>query len=124
MGAHLRPVAGFDRVEKLARDLSGVERSTYFGKPALKLDGEMIACMASHKSAEPNTLVVRLDFLERDLRVGNEPEVYYIKPHYVNYQCVLTRLSRVKDAALRDLLESGYRFVAQKAKSGRKRKSR
>src|SRR4051812_2400603 len=51
----------FDRVEKLGLELPGVQVSTYFGKPALKLDKEMIACMASHKSAEPNTLVVRVD---------------------------------------------------------------
>lgn len=77
----------------------------------------MIACMTSHKSAEPNTLVVRVDFLERDLRIANEPDVYYVKPHYVNYPCVLTRLSQVSDAALGDLLESGYKFVTNKAGS-------
>ena len=95
-----------------------MELSTYFGKPALKKNGEMIACMASHKSAEPNTLVVRVDFLERDLRVANEPDVYYVKPHYLNYPCVLTRLSRVSEEALEDLLESGYRFVTKKKSAG------
>lgn len=88
--------------------------STFFGTPALKKDGQMIACMASHTSAEPNTLVVRVDFLERDLRVANEPDIYYVKRHYLNYPCVLTRLSRVSEDALEDLLESGYRFVAKK----------
>ena len=113
--------SSFDRVERLGLEFDRVAVSTYFGKPALKLDGQMIACMASHKSAEPNTLVVRVDFLERDLRVANEPEIYYSKPHYQNYQCVLTRLSRVNDAALRDLLEAGYKFVAKKEKPGRSR---
>jgi len=111
--------AGFSRVEKLGRKLPGVEISTYFGMPALKLDGQMIACIASHKSAEPNTLVVRVDFLERDLRIGNEPDVYYLKPHYLNYPCVLTRLSRIKNAALRDLLDCGSRFVMKKNASRR-----
>lgn len=114
----------FGRVEKLGLEFPGVAVSTYFGKPALKLDGEMIACMASHKSAEPNTLVVRVDFLERDLRVANEPEIYYLKPHYQNYQCVLTRLSKVSDAALRDLLEAGYKFVAKKGREQRQRRAR
>ena len=106
--------ASFDRVEQLAGGLPGIEVSTYFGKPALKLDGQMVACMASHKSAEPNTLVVRVDFLERDLRIANEPDVYYLKPHYVNYPCVLTRLSEVSDAALKDLLESAHHYVIKK----------
>lgn len=104
----------FSRVEKYAMKYPGAERSTYFGKPAVKLDGEIIACMASNKSAEPDTLVVRVDFLERDLRIANEPDVYYLKPHYVNYPCVLTRLAQVSDAALKDLLESAYSYMTKK----------
>ena len=104
----------FRRVTKCAEKLPGVEVSTYFGTPALKLDGQMIACMASHKSAEPNTLVVRVDFLERDLRIGNEPDIYYVKPHYLGYPCVLTRLARISDSSLKDLLESGFRFATKK----------
>jgi len=116
-------VTSFDRVEKLGAKLPGVEVSTYFGMPALKLDGQMLACMTSHKSAEPDTLAVRVDFLERDLRIANEPDIYYVKPHYVNYACVLTRLARVDDSALADLLESGFRFVTKK-KSARKQSRR
>ena len=114
--------ASFDRVQKLGVKLPGVIVDKYFGMPALKLDGQMLACMASHKSAEPNTLVVRIDFFERDLRVANEPDIYYLKPHYVGYPCVLTRLSCIADAALRDLLESGWRFIKKK-KAARKPRS-
>ena len=109
----------FDRVQKLGVKLPGVAVDKYFGMPALKLDGQMLACIASHKSAEPNTLVVRIDFFERDLRVTNEPDIYYLKPHYVNYPCVLTRLSRIGDSALSELLESGRRF-AKKKKAARR----
>jgi len=120
----LQPVrtASFDRVKKLGTKLPGVVVDKYFGMPALKLDGQMLACMASHKSAEPGSLVVRIDFFERDLRVGNDPDIYYLKPHYVNYACVLTRLSRIDDEALRDLLESGCGFIKKKAsRRGRSR---
>lgn len=111
----------FERVQQLGLVLPGVVLATYFGMPALKLDGQMLACMASHKSAEPNTLVVRIDFFERDLRVANEPEIYYLKPHYRDYACVLARLSRIGDPAMRDLLESGWRFVNSKKKQSRTR---
>ena len=104
----------FDRVQKLGVKLPGVVVDKYFGMPALKLDGQMLACMASHKSAEPSTLVVRIHFFERDLRVANEPDIYYLKPHYLNYACVLARLSRIDDAALGELLESGWRFIKKK----------
>jgi len=117
--------ASFRRVEKFGMKLPGVERSTYFGKPALKINGEMIACMPSHKSAEPGSLVVRVDFLERDLRIAHEPEVYYVKPHYVNYPCVLARLSKVSDASLKDLLESAQQYVMKKkTQTGRRTRSR
>jgi hypothetical protein len=111
----------FARVAKLGLDLPDVVVATYFGKPALKVNGEMLACMASHKSAEPDTLVVRVDYLERDLRIGNEPEVYYLKPHYRDYACVLTRLSRIDDDSLKDLLESGWGFVKDRKKSKARR---
>jgi len=116
--------ATFDRVQKLGIKLPGVVVATYFGMPALKLDGQMVACMASHKSAEPGSLVVRIDFFERDLRIANEPDVYYVKPHYVNYACVLTRLSRIDDEALGDLLESGWRFVTKKKAARRAKRTR
>lgn len=88
-----KSATSFDRAQKLGVKLPGVEVSTYFGMPALKLKGQMVACMASNKSAEPDTLVVRTDYFERDLRVANEPEIYCPKPHYVNYACVLARLA-------------------------------
>jgi hypothetical protein len=118
-----KSATSFDRVEKLGVKLPGVVVATYFGMPALKLDGQMLACMASHKSAEADTLVVRIDYFERDLRIGNEPDIYYLKPHYVDYSCVLTRLSRIDDGALGELLESGLRFLSKK-KAARKRRSR
>ena len=114
--------ATFERVKKLGVRLPGVVVDKYFGMPALKLDRQMLACMASHKSAEPGTLVVRIDFFERDLRVANEPDIYYLKPHYVNYACVLARLSVIDDPALQDLLESGWKFIKKKrARPGRPR---
>ena len=108
---------GFDRVKALGLELPRVTMGTYFGGLALKLDGRILACMATNKQAEPDSLVVLIDFFERDLRIQNEPDVYYLKPHYVNYPCVLARLGKIGDAALRELLESGWRFVNQKKKN-------
>ena len=122
MSPRTAKATSFERVRKLGLELPGVVLATYFGMPALKLDGQMLACVASHKSAEPNTLVVRIDFFERDLRVANEPDIYYLKPHYRDYPCVLARLSRIGDSALRDLLESGWRFVNAKKKASRSRR--
>jgi hypothetical protein len=106
------PRSPFKTVEAIGRTLSDVEVTTAYGQPALKVRGKMFACIASHKSAEPNTLVVRMDFPDRDALVAEAPDTYYLKEHYVNYPCVLVRLSRVRADALRDLVTGAHRFVA------------
>jgi hypothetical protein len=102
----------FKTVESFARTLPDVEVTTTWGQPTLKVRGKMFVCMASHKSAEPNTLVVRMDFGERDALIEDDPGTYYLKDHYLNYPCVLVRLSRVRTDALRDLIAGAHRLVS------------
>ena len=104
----------FRTVESIGRTLPDVEVTTTWGKPALKVRGKMFACIASHKSAEPNTLVVMMDFADREALIADDPGTYYLKEHYLNYPCVLVRLSRVRADALRDLVTGAYRFVTAK----------
>ena len=78
----------FKTVESIGRTLPDVEVTTTWGQPTLKVRGRMFACMASHKSAEPNTLVVMMDFADRDALIEDDPDTYYLKDHYLNYPCV------------------------------------
>lgn len=104
----------FATVRAIGLQLPGAEESTMYGAPALKVHGRMFACMASHKSAEPGTLVVFLPFDQRDALIEEEPDTYYLKEHYRNYPVVLVRLSRVHPDALRDLLSGAWRFIRAK----------
>jgi hypothetical protein len=113
--------ASFDVVRTIARDLAGVQESTMYGAPALKVRGKLLACMASHKSAEPNTLVVRTSFEARDALIADDPRTYYVKPHYQDYPSVLVRLSLIDREALRDLLHSAWRAATA---SGTTRRAR
>jgi hypothetical protein len=106
----------FRTVEEFGRALPDVEVTSAWGKPALKVRGRMFACMASHKSAEPNSLVVMMDFAERDALVEEAPDTYYLKEHYLNYPCVVVRLSCVHTDALRDLLAGAHRFVSTRSR--------
>ena len=45
----------FDDVRTIGLDLPDVEEATMYGAPALKVRGKLLACMASHKSAEPGS---------------------------------------------------------------------
>lgn len=114
--------SGFKLVEKFARTLPGVEVTTSWGQPSLKVGGRMLACMAAHKSAEPNSLIVMMDFADRDALIEDDPETYYLKDHYVSYPCVLVRLSRVHPDALRDLVIGAHRFVSAKARRKQQRR--
>ena len=116
--------SSFKTVESIARTLPDVEVTTAWGQPALKVRGRMFACMASHKSAEPNTLVVRMDFTDRDALVQDDPATYYLKEHYLNYPCVLVRLSRTNPDALRDLVTGAHRFVSTKKKAPARTKTK
>jgi hypothetical protein len=106
-------------VESIGRTLPDVEVTTAYGQPALKVGGKLLACIASNKAAEPNTLVVMMDFPDRDALVEEDPATYYLKDHYLNYPCVLVRLSRVGADALRDLVVGAHRFVSARAKRKR-----
>jgi hypothetical protein len=108
--------SSFKTVEALGRTLPDVEVTTTWGQPTLKVRGKMFVCMAAHKSAEPNTLVVMMDFGDRDALIEDDPGTYYLKEHYLNYPCVLVRLSRVRADALRDLVAGAHRFVSAKAR--------
>src|SRR5712671_3189140 len=119
------PHRSFKTVESIGRTLPDVEVTTAWGQPALKVRGKMFVCIASHKSAEPNTLVVMMDFADRDALVEDDPGTYYLKEHYVNYPCVLVRLTRVRAEALRDLITGAHRLVIagvqRKSVKGRRR---
>jgi hypothetical protein len=114
----------FATVRKIGLELPDVEVGTAWGSPALKVGGKMFACMATHKSAEPNSLVVLIDFADRDALIAEDPGTYYLKDHYVGYPSVLVRLSRVHADALRDLLGGAWRLARTRPPANRRQKAR
>jgi hypothetical protein len=103
----------FAVVREIGLALPDVEEGTTYGSPALKIRGKMFACLAVHRSAEPETLAIRIDFDQRDELLAADPKTYYLTDHYVSYPCVLVRLRRVHPDALRDLLLMAWRFVSR-----------
>jgi hypothetical protein len=105
----------FDTVRKIGLALPGVEDSTAYGNLALKVNGKLLACVPTHRSAEPGSLVVKVDIADRAQLVAEAPDVYYVTEHYVGYPTVLVRLSRIDADVLRDLLGMAHTFVTRKA---------
>ena len=106
-----RGTINFDTVRKIGLALPGVEESTAYGLPALKVHGKLLACVPVNRSAEPNSLMVRVGFDDRAELLAAAPDVYYLTDHYLNYSAVLVRLSRVTPDILRDLLGMAHKFV-------------
>lgn len=109
------PRIDFSTVRKIGLTLPGVEEGTTYGSPALKVRGKLLACIAIHRSAEANSLAVRIDFRQRDELLAADPATYYLTDHYVNYPCVLVRLSRIHRDGLQDLLGMAWQFVSARA---------
>ena len=116
----------FDTVRNIGLALPGVEESTAYGVPALKIHGKLLAGVPANRSAEPGSLVVRVDLEDRAELLAAAPDVYYITNHYVDYSAVLVRLSRANPDMLRDLLGMAYKFVtanvASRSPSRKRRK--
>ena len=119
-----KSTVNFDIVRDIGLKLPGVQESTAYGAPALKVHGQLLACIPSNRSAEPDSLVVRVDSYDRTELLAADQDVYYVTDHYVGYSAVLVRLSLITPDALRDLLGMAHKFVTRKASlrvSARKR---
>jgi hypothetical protein len=111
-----KPADAFEIARVVGLALPDVEAATrYDGSPVLRLGGCFMAGLATHRSAEPNTLVVRVGFDDRELLLEDAPDIYYVTDYYRAYPLVLVRLSRVDRDALSDLLSVSWHLTAAKA---------
>lgn len=115
------PTDPLARVRAIAMKLPDVEEGTTFGFPAFKVKGKLLAWFPKKKEVEAGSLAVRVSILERDYRILAKPKVFYVTPHYRDYDAVLARIEHLSAAELRELLESSYEFVNAKPKRGSRR---
>jgi len=52
-----------------------------------------MAGVPTNKSAEPGSLLIRMDRRERTALVEEAPELYYAPEHYLGYGAVLARMA-------------------------------
>jgi hypothetical protein len=95
--------------------MPGVVEDTAYGAPALKLGGKLVACIPVNKSAEANSLAVRIDLEHRAELLRQQPDIYYITDHYAPHPTVLVRLSKIARTDLQELLRDACRFVSSSA---------
>ncbi|HEY7445535.1 MAG TPA: hypothetical protein VH701_24115 [Vicinamibacterales bacterium] len=113
----------FKTVKTIAHTLPDVEATTrYDGSSVLKAGGAFMAGLATHPSAEPGTLVVKVNLEDREGFLEDAPEIYYLTEYYRNYPVVLVRLSRIDRNALRDLLAASRVLALAKGRQRRRAK--
>ena len=113
-------LGGFEQVRRIGLSMPDVEATLkYDGSPILKMGGCFMAGLATNRSAEPDTLVVRCEFEERALLLEDSPETYYVTDHYRSHPVVLVRLSGLTQEVLHDLLLVSWRLTAIKARKNK-----
>jgi hypothetical protein len=104
----------FDDVFTFGLKLPATEAGKAWGTPVLRVNGTIFTGIPIHKSAEPNSVIFRIDFADRDLLIEEQPDVYYTAAHYENYPCVLVRLPRLNRDALEDLVRMAHRYGSRR----------
>jgi hypothetical protein len=67
----------FEHVQRAAQSLPGVELSSSYGTAALKVKGKLFARL--HQSGE--SFVLRCEFLDREMLLQADPQVFYVTDH-------------------------------------------
>ena len=108
-------------VVRLGLALPGVEESTSYGTPALKVNGNLMTRLWE----DGQTLVMRTTFEQRAALMEEDPDTYYITSHYLgDYlgdSLVLIRLPNANADAVDDLLRGAHRLASVEKKRPRPR---
>ena len=112
-----READAFEIVRTLGLAMPDVTAATkYDGSPVLRAGGSFMAGLANHPSAEPGTLIVRIDLEERAWLLEEAPQTYYVTAYYQPYPVVLVRLAHADRDALSDLLAVSRRLALAKSR--------
>lgn len=107
------PANEFDRAAALLRaaaaSLPGVEESTSYGTPALKVKGKLLA-----RAKDADTFVLWCPSEDKALLIEAAPKIYFETPHYHGYALVLAHVDRIKPKELAHRIELAWRALAPK----------
>jgi len=121
----MRSALGFAEVRAVALGFPEVEATRrYDGSPVLEAGGCFMAGLATHESAEPESVVVRIDPEQRRYLLEEAPDIYYLTDPYGKCPVVLVRLGSLGRDALRDLLAMAWRATMAKTGKSRPKASR
>ena len=104
----------FDDVRRIGLVLTGAEDGLSYGAPALKVNGQLMVRYREDLDA----IVVRTTFDQRQGLIADDPDVYFITDHYLDYPWVLVRLDLVKPDALLEMINIAQSLARKQKKAG------
>ena len=115
-------MANWDDVWAILSELPGTELDPPSRMPAVRVCGTLVAYLPGNARSRPESaqpgehfVVIRISYLDRAALLEENPETYFVTPHYQNYPGVLVRMRTIPpDRLLRRLLLNAYRLVAPK----------
>lgn len=110
-----KPACGitYDTVRTLALGLPGVEESSSYGTPDLKVRGKLLARLKE----DGQTLVLRTTLADRARLLIADPTIFYLTDHYVSSPLILIRLPHIDRILLAELLTEAHRLAATQSRS-------
>ena len=101
----------WEDVREIAARFPGIEESTSYGTPSLKVRNKFMCRLRT----DPDALVVRcVDVADADALKLGQPDVFFSTPHYDGWPGVLVRLEAVSLEQLSELIEDAWRIQAAK----------
>lgn len=98
----------YARVQEMTKEFPGVEDSTSYGTPALKVRGTLLARLKE----DGETLVLKTTFTDRERLLGGAPDLFFLTDHYLKHPWILVRLPQIDESFLRELLVEAWRLTA------------
>ena len=114
-------MARWETVWTVLQALPGTEQGRLHDNPAVRVHGKLVAYLPNNPRSRPadapdheEFLVIRCDLAERAALLDEDPETFFVTPHYQAYPGVIVRLATVRPDQLRELLTEAWRLVAPK----------
>lgn len=101
----------FETVREIAMRLPEVKESITNWGWSFRVRGKLIACQAVHRSAERDSLVVKIGFDDRARLLSAEPDKFYVTAHYVPYPSVLVRVPKMSRPGMQSVLKLAWAFA-------------
>ena len=105
-------MASWADVVDLGSELPGVEESTWYRTPALKVRGKGFLRL---KEDGESLAVPVLDLEDKEALLRANPEVFFTTPHYDGHAYVLVHLDQIGREQLAELVEDAWRLRAPKS---------